>query len=106
MNAKTLFSSLAVVAILGTAAACTSTETQESTGEYVDSAVLAGKVRAAIAGDEPLSIIPIDVSTFRDTVQLSGFVDTQALKQRAGQIAASVDGVGRVENNIVVKSSK
>lgn len=104
MNIKHAFGAIAVVALLGTAA-CSGTSTQESTGQYVDSAVLATKVRAAIAKDPVVSIIPVDVSTFRDTVQLSGFVDSQATKDRAGQIARSVDGVGKVENNIVVKTN-
>lgn len=96
------FRALAVIAALGTGA-CSATSTQESTGEYVDSAVLATKVRAAIAEDNRVSIIPIDVSTFRDTVQLSGFVETVEQKVIAGQIAASVTGVRKVENNISVK---
>lgn len=86
-----------------TAAACESSRTQESTGEYVDATVISTKVRAKIAGDKQVSIFDIDVKTFKDTVQLSGFVNTLAEKRRAGQLAASVDGVRSVQNNITVK---
>ncbi|EHL31047.1 hypothetical protein LDG_6954 [Legionella drancourtii LLAP12] len=45
----------------------------------------------------------IQVKTFKDQVQLSGFVPTERLKQRAGAITAGVDGVSSVINDIVVK---
>lgn len=84
-------------------AACESTPTQESTGEYIDSTVISTKVRAKIADDPTVSIADIDVNAFKDTVQLSGFVNTPEEKARAGRIAASVEGVRNVENNITVK---
>ena len=84
-------------------AACEATPTRESTGEYIDSTVISTKVRARIADDPAVSIRDIDVNAFRDTVQLSGFVDTPEEKARAGRIAASVEGVRNVENNITVK---
>lgn len=97
---------LAVFAIsmpLATVSACSSSPTQESTGEYVDSSVITTKVRAKITGDDSVSIFDIDVTTYKDVVQLSGFVNTAAEKSRAGQLAASVDGVREVKNNIVIK---
>lgn len=84
-------------------AACQATPTQESTGQYIDSTVISTKVRAKIADDPMVKITDIDVNAFKDTVQLSGFVNTAQEKARAGQIAASVEGVRRVENNITVK---
>ena len=50
-----------------------------------------------------MSIFDISVKTFKDTVQLSGFVNSRKEKIRAGELAASVKGVRQVENNIVVK---
>lgn len=92
---------IAVMAL--SVAACESTPTQESTGEYIDSSVLATKVRAKIAADKQVSIFDIDVRSFKDTVQLSGFVNTAAERAKAAQIAQSVEGVRRVENKITVK---
>ena len=84
-------------------AGCASTSTRESTGEYVDATVISTKVRAKIAEDKSVSIFDISVKTFKDTVQLSGFVNSRKEKIRAGELAASVKGVRQVENNIVVK---
>jgi osmotically-inducible protein OsmY len=84
-------------------AACAGSSTSESTGEYVDDSVISNKVRADIVGDKALSLFQIDVETFKGTVQLSGFVDTAATKARAGEVAAGVRGVKRVQNNLIVK---
>ncbi len=67
------------------------------------SSVISTKVRAKIADDPMVKITDIDVNAFKDTVQLSGFVNTPEEKARAGRIAASIEGVRRVENNITVK---
>lgn len=104
MNLRIFLSSFSIVTLLA-ASACSPTPTRESTGEYVDSAVISTKVRAKLAADDPLSIFPIDVTTFRDVVQLSGFVSTAKEKRRAEEIAASVDGVREVKNDLVVKKS-
>lgn len=96
--------SLAVVAILGgSVAACSSTPTQESTGEYVDSATITTKVKAQLIKDPVTKASQISVETFKDTVQLSGFVDTAAAKTRAEEIARATSGVRAVKNDLVVK---
>ena len=43
------------------------------------------------------------LESFRDVVQLSGFVDTEAERLHAATVAESVAGVARVENSLVVK---
>ncbi|MEX2451485.1 MAG: BON domain-containing protein [Rhodospirillales bacterium] len=103
MKVRSIFTALSVVSLL-TGAACTSTKTQESTGEYVDSSIIATKVRAAIAKDNQLSIFPIDVKTYKDTVQLSGFVNSAAHKQRAEEIARTVKGIRTIENDLIIKN--
>jgi hyperosmotically inducible protein len=100
------FRSLAVIAMLGGAAAvaaCTSTPRQESTGEYIDSAAITTKVKAELIKDPVTKAGQISVETFKDTVQLSGFVDTAQSKARAEQIARNVQGVRAVRNDLVVK---
>lgn len=90
--------------IAASVAACTaSTPTRESAGQYVDSAAITAKVEAALAKDPQASAMQVEVETFKDVVQLSGFVDTPAAKQRAGQIARNVEGVKDVRNDIAVK---
>ncbi len=98
--------SLAVVAMLGGAmavTACSSTPKQESTGEYVYSAAITTKVKAELIRDPVTKAGQISVETFKDTVQLSGFVDSAASKSRAEQIARHVQGVRGVKNDLVVK---
>jgi len=60
-------------------------------------------VRAKLIDDKDLNMFQIDVTTLQGDVQLSGFVDSQAAKSRAGSVAAGVDGVRRVHNNLVVR---
>lgn len=43
------------------------------------------------------------MDTFKGVVQLSGFVNTTAQKDRAGDLATKVAGVKEVQNNITVK---
>ena len=88
---------------LSLTAACTATETRESTGEYVDSSLVSNKVRAAIIAEKGLSIFAIDITTFRGEVQISGFVDTRAQKRLAETITRKVPGVRAIRNNLVVK---
>jgi hyperosmotically inducible protein len=60
-------------------------------------------VKTAIARDDTLSVFAINVETYKDVVQLSGFVNTQTEKARAASVARGVEGVATVRNNLVVK---
>jgi osmotically-inducible protein OsmY len=82
---------------------CSSTSTRESTGEYIDSSTLTAKVKSALVSDEMVKARDVQVETFRGTVQLSGFVDSEAQKERATAVARSVQGVQDVKNNLIVK---
>ncbi|MFD2262183.1 BON domain-containing protein [Lacibacterium aquatile] len=103
MKTAALIRPFLVVALLTATAACTSTPTQESTGEYIEASATTAKVKAAILEEPGLKSLQIGVETFKDEVQLSGFVDTAASKAKAGQVAANVPGVKSVKNNLVVK---
>jgi len=83
--------------------ACASTSKQESTGEYVDDSVITTKVKALLANDEFFKSFQIGVETFKGTVQLSGFVNSQQAIDKAVQIARSVKGVTSVKNDLIVK---
>lgn len=82
------------------AAGCASTPTQEGTGEYVDDSVITTKVKAAIFNESTLKSIEINVETFKGTVQLSGFVNSQADINKAIQVTRSVKGVQSVKNDM------
>ncbi|MEO8062059.1 MAG: BON domain-containing protein [Pseudomonadota bacterium] len=85
--------------------ACASTRTQKSPGEQVDDSVTTGRVKAALIADPVTKAHQIDVETFKGTVQLNGYVDTAASKDRASQVAKSTKGVTAVHNNLTVKTT-
>ena len=84
--------------------ACAASPNSESTGEYLDSSTTTTKVKASLVDQLGTDGFAVKVKTYKDQVQLSGFVDTQRIKQRAATIAAGVDGVRGVRNDIIVKS--
>lgn len=86
-----------------TIAGCSATRSSESTGEYVDSAAITSKVKTALLNDSGLKSFQIGVETFKDDVQLSGFVSSDQIKAHAGAVAASVPGVISVRNNLIVR---
>ena len=92
-----------VLMLIATFAACASTSRQEGTGEYVDNSVITSKIKSQLAADDFLKSFEISVETYKGTVQLSGFVDSQRAVDKAGQIARGVDGVKSVKNNLRVK---
>lgn len=94
---------LAVLALLGLLAAPLAGCSGESAGEYVDDSVISNTVRAKLIDDSDLNMFQIDVTTLQGEVQLSGFVDSEEAKARAGRVAAGVDGVREVHNNLVVQ---
>ena len=94
---------LVLLMVIATFAACASTSTRESTGEYVDDSVITTKVKALLAEDDFLKSFQISVETYKGTVQLSGFVNSQQAVDKAGQIARSAKGVTSVKNNLIVK---
>jgi len=104
MTIKKIAACLATaVLIVGLATACSATGDSESTGQYIDSSVITAKVKAALIDDPDVNALQVEVETYKDRVLLSGFVDSEEERQKAAQVAASIDGVREVENNIEVK---
>lgn len=83
--------------------ACASTPTSESTGQYFDSAAVTAKVKTELIDKLGAKGFAIKVKTYKDQVQLSGFVNSAVTKQRAGVIAGNVEGVRVVRNALIVK---
>ena len=93
------FITLAMLFSLG----CSSTTTQESTGEYIDDSVITTKVKHAILHEPGLKSAEINVETFKGVVQLSGFVSSQSDINKAVEIARSINGVQSVKNDMRTK---
>jgi osmotically-inducible protein OsmY len=100
---KHFFSFLLLMALLVTFAACASTRTQSSAGEYVDDSVITTKIKSLLAADDLLKSFQIGVETYKGAVQLSGFVNSQKAVNKAGEIVKTVQGVTSIKNDLVVK---
>jgi osmotically-inducible protein OsmY len=94
---------LSLAALLLGAAGCGSTSTRESTGEYFDDSVITTKVKAAIFNEPDLKVLQIRVDTYKNVVDLSGFVASSGQVTKAVDLARSVQGVQSVVNRLLVK---
>lgn len=94
---------LVIIMFVATFMACASTPKQEGAGEYVDDSVITTKVKSLLAADDFLKSFQIGIETYKGTVQLSGFVNSQNAINKAVEITRSVKGVGSVKNNLIVK---
>ncbi len=100
---------LAAFAVSGTQiiAGCAATPTSRSTGQVADDATVTTRVKAALAKDEGLrNAMDVSVTTYQGNVQLSGFVNTPEVADRAVGIARSVPGVQRVTNSLQIASQQ
>ena len=73
------------------------------TDQRVEDSRTAERVREALAAAPQYKFDGIGVAAGNGVVQLSGFVNTSAQKNRAGEIASKVAGVKSVENNVTVR---
>lgn len=106
MRAFIAMTSLGLAAALGVAG-CASQQQEEkrTVGQTSDDAAVTAKVKSAIASDVGArAAAAIDVDTYRGTVQLSGFVDSKDVAERASKAASKVSGVKSLKNDLRVKS--
>jgi osmotically-inducible protein OsmY len=99
---------LVLAAIMGGTsliAACSSTPSQQSAGEAIDDGVVTAKVKAKLIEDPVTKAHQINVDTFKGTVQLSGFVESDQARTRALQLARDVAGVKQVKDALQVRKS-
>ena len=94
------FSGFFIVALMISALGCASSSQKASTGEYIDDSVITTKVKTAIFNEPSLKVNQITVETYKNVVQLSGFVDSSASMNKAVAVARSVEGVSSVKNDM------
>lgn len=94
-----LFAAVSLTALVG----CASTQSHESTGQYIDDSAITTSVKAAIFNDPMLKSAEINVETFKGRVQLSGFVSSRDRIDRAVQVAQGINGVTSVGNDMRLK---
>jgi osmotically-inducible protein OsmY len=102
-NISRKFAVFASAALLAVTLGCASTAKQEGTGEYVDDTVITTKVKAAILADPVTKVMQVNVETFKGVVQLSGFVESQAVATRAVEVTRGVAGVNSVKNDMRIR---
>jgi hyperosmotically inducible protein len=98
MASKTLIalvaSALAIAAVPASA--------QKSAGDMVDDGTIAASIKAGLLDNAATSTMQINVESYKGTVQLSGFVESQAEKDAAGKVASGVSGVKKVVNSLAL----
>lgn len=100
-----IVSSLAVAPLVFTTG-CAVTGGRETAGEYAKDKEIAARIKTRLYEDHMTKGTEIEVQALRGVVQLSGFVDNQAAKNRAGELAASTPGVVQVYNNLLLPTGR
>jgi hyperosmotically inducible periplasmic protein len=80
-----------------------STKPDATTGQAYDDSMLTASVKTKLMQDSETKAHQINVGTQQGVVQLTGFVDSTAMKTKAGEIARSVDGVKSVRNDLEIR---
>ena len=76
---------------------------QKETKQAAHDSAITTKIKSKYLLEKGIKSFKVSVETKDGIVVLSGFVDNQSTKTRAGQIAAGVKGVKSVSNGLVVK---
>jgi hyperosmotically inducible protein len=72
-------------------------------GTDVSDSAITASVKSALLADDVVKRLDVQVETRKGTVQLSGFVDSQAQIDQAVVLTRAVSGVNYVENGITLK---
>jgi osmotically-inducible protein OsmY len=103
MNIRnTCAAGFAVLALAATAG-CAVSRGQQTTGAYVDDAVITSQIKSRMAENKDVASSSISVETLNGTVMLSGFAKNTLEKTTAEKIARDVNGVKQVKNEIAVR---
>jgi osmotically-inducible protein OsmY len=103
LEARKLLSGLMLALHL---AACTTPPTQQSAAEAIDDGVVTARIKARLIEDPVTKVHQIKVDTFRGTVELSGFVETDEARMRALELAKNVEGVRRVRDAMDIRNAR
>lgn len=76
---------------------------QDNDKRVLNDSAITTKVKAALLGEKGVPSFEISVVTYEATVQLSGFVDSEEIKDKAAKVAAGISGVKQVHNSLIVR---
>ena len=83
---------------------CAAMTGRQGAGEAASDTAITAKVKSSLLADSVLGGTAIDVDTNAGVVVLTGFITSEQERQRAVQVAQSVEGVKRVDGrNLVVR---
>ena len=91
--------------LLAALTGCTNTRHEASAPQYINSSAITFKIKQDLLRDPIIRSHPISVSTYQDTVTLSGKVKNEIQEERAIEIARSVRGVKYVVDNLTISKS-
>ena len=78
--------------------------TGKTAGENFDDASITAAVKTRLAEEKLATLTRVGVKTELRTVYLTGVVETETMRERAGELASQVRGVQKVENNLTIQT--
>jgi hyperosmotically inducible protein len=84
----------------------TSLLADKTAGQHVDDSMVQAKVKTALMGDDFFGGAGINIEMHKGIVQLGGWVDSKEAAAAAGEKAAAVEGVKKVDNQLHVKQGE
>lgn len=75
----------------------------KTAGQYVDDSILQSEVKAKLMGGDFMGGMAINTEIRKGVVQLGGWIDDEEMGKQAAEIAAGVEGVKEVDNQLHVK---
>lgn len=107
---KQIITALILASLAGVPAAlttgCAVARHQETAKEYGQDTEITAKIKTNLYKDPDVKGSEVSVTTMNGVVQLSGFVDSERAKERAGEIARSTAGVLDVHNDLITPTGR
>lgn len=94
---------IAAAAGIGAETAYVATQEERTTAEILTDQRITTTVKTLLLANQEVSGLDINVDTFKSTVTLRGFVDSDKEAQKAIQLASSVSGVKSVQTKLIPK---
>jgi osmotically-inducible protein OsmY len=101
----TITAALAITPVVFTTG-CSIMQGRQSAGAYTNDKEIAAKIKTQLYKDPIVKGTQVDVNVFNGVAQLSGFVESQQAKDRAGEIAQTTKGVSQVYNNLILPTGR
>src|SRR2546422_9787447 len=106
MRSRGFISTLMLVVMPALAAAAPASAASRTIGQIIDDAAIVAEVKTKLTADKLSNLTKIDVKSESGVVTLGGTVDSADRRARAAQIAANVNGVKSVLNNIEASGTR